>query len=178
MAVPLLVVLDLDMCCWDPEMFQLHGAPSKWNPADNSVQAGRDKIKMFPGALAALRDVHNNPLFSHTKLAVASSTTEPEYARACMSMFEVSKGVKMSEVVSYSQIFCSNKANHFANLKKDSKIEYADMLFFDDCNWGDNCADVERGCPGVVTMKTPSGMQEKEWQAGLAKFAAAKAKQS
>jgi hypothetical protein len=28
MAVPLLVVLDLDMCCWDPEMFQLSGVGS------------------------------------------------------------------------------------------------------------------------------------------------------
>jgi len=49
------------------------------------------------------------------------------------------------------------------------------MLFFDDCNWGDNCGDVERGCPGVVTCKTPSGMSVQNWNDGLAKFAKAKA---
>lgn len=59
-------------------------------------------------------------------------------------------------------------------LKKDSGIAYSEMLFFDDCNWGDNCADVERGCPGVVTFKTPSGMTVQNWNDGLAKFAKAK----
>jgi hypothetical protein len=60
-------------------------------------------------------------------------------------------------------------------LKKESGIAYDDMLFFDDCNWGDNCGDVERGCPGVVTCKTPSGMSVQNWNDGLAKFAKAKA---
>lgn len=60
-------------------------------------------------------------------------------------------------------------------LKKESGIAYDDMLFFDDCNWGDNCGDVERGCPGVVTFKTPSGMSVQNWNDGLVKFAKAKA---
>ena len=39
------------------------------------------------------------------------------------------------------------------------------------CGWGDNCATVERGCPGVTTMKTPNGMTVQEWRAGLEKYA-------
>lgn len=41
MAVPRLVVFDLDQCCWHPEMFELSGAPTKWDAADNAVICGR-----------------------------------------------------------------------------------------------------------------------------------------
>ena len=41
------------------------------------------------------------------------------------------------------------------------------MLFFDDCNWGDHCKNVEQKCPGVVTMRTPRGLQEREWANAL-----------
>ena len=30
---------------------------------------------------------------------------------------------------------------------------------------------VERACPGVVTQRTPRGMQATEWRNGLRKFA-------
>jgi magnesium-dependent phosphatase 1 len=47
------------------------------------------------------------------------------------------------------------------------------MLFFDDSAWSDHCAMVERACPGVVTQRTPRGMQPDEWRRGLTKFAQA-----
>jgi len=64
----------------------------------------------------------------------------------------------------------------FVNSKKETGILFDEMLFYDDCNWGDNCLVVERGCPGVVTQKTPNGMTEKEFRLGLEKFAKAKSK--
>ena len=66
----------------------------------------------------------------------------------------------------------SNKVTHFSILRDKTGIPYDKMLFFDDCGWSDNCAVVEGGCPGVTTYKTPTGMQESEWRAGLAKYAA------
>jgi hypothetical protein len=69
--------------------------------------------RMFPGAIRALRDVHSLKEFANTKIAVASSTTEPGYARKCMSFFEITDGVKMADVVSYQQIFNDNKSKHF-----------------------------------------------------------------
>mmetsp|Transcript_14150 Transcript_14150/g.22006 ORF Transcript_14150/g.22006 Transcript_14150/m.22006 type:complete len:80 (-) Transcript_14150:31-270(-) len=75
--------------------------------------------------------------------------------------------------VQYSEIYPSNKSRHFKALKASTGIEYRHMLFFDDCTYGDNCADVERGCPGVVTMRTPDGMTVEKWQEGLSKFAKA-----
>ena len=37
-----------------------------------------------------------------------------------------------------------------------------------------HCAMVERACKGVVTQRTPRGMQEIEWRNGLRKFAQSK----
>eukprot|EP00967_Tisochrysis_lutea_P039922 scaffold47886_cov37-Tisochrysis_lutea.AAC.2 len=53
-------------------------------------------------------------------------------------------------------------------------VPYEQMLFFDDSAWSDHCAMVERACPGVVTQRTPRGMQYDEWQRGLHKFADAR----
>lgn len=67
------------------------------------------------------------------------------------------------DVVKYREIYPDNKGTHFKSLHKASGIAYKDMLFFDDCNWGDNCRDVEWACPGVVTTKTPSGLTPQKW---------------
>jgi len=40
----------------------------------------------------------------------------------------------------------------------------------------DNCARVERGCPGVVTQKTPRGLGPTEWEEALLKYAEARAR--
>lgn len=48
-------------------------------------------------------------------------------------------------------------------------------LFFDDCLWRDHCGLVSRNCreangKGVVAVRTPSGLGEREWQRGLKQF--------
>lgn len=72
-------------------------------------------------------------------------------------------GVKVDDVVSYREIYPENKSKHFKKLHKDSGVAYRDMLFFDDCNWGDNCRDVQWACPGVVAVKTPHGLRPQDW---------------
>lgn len=76
---------------------------------------------------------------------------------------QVSPGVTAGDVVTYREIYPDNKGRHFKSLHKASGIPYEDMLFFDDCNWGDNCRDVEWACPGVVTTKTPDGLTPEKW---------------
>ena len=66
-------------------------------------------------------------------------------------------------MIKYREIYPDNKGKHFKSLRKTSGIAYKDMLFFDDCNWGDNCRDVEWACPGVVTTKTPEGLTKANW---------------
>ena len=45
------------------------------------------------------------------------------------------------------------------------------MLFFDDCTYGDNCQTVADACVGVTCVRTPNGLTEELFDAGLAAFA-------
>ncbi|CAM9337690.1 unnamed protein product [Laminaria digitata] len=173
-AVPKLVVFDCDMCLWTPEMFELRQSPTRFDAATGTVVAGRDRVSLFAGALTALRELTTQERFSDTQIAVASSTTQRQWALDCLRLFEISPGVTAGDVIKYREIYPDNKGKHFKRLHKASGIAYKDMLFFDDCNWGDNCRDVEWACPGVVTTKTPEGMTPKNWAEGLAKFAETK----
>ncbi|CAM9152489.1 unnamed protein product [Ectocarpus sp. 4 AP-2014] len=173
-AVPKLVVFDCDMCLWEPEMFELQQSPTRLDEATNSVVAGTDRVKLFKGAEQALLELSTQERFSDTRVAVASSTSRKESAMACLRLFQVSPGVTANDVLSYREIYPDNKGTHFKSLQKASGIAYKDMLFFDDCNWGDNCRDVEWACPGVVTTKTPNGLTPEKWAEGLAKYAETK----
>jgi len=65
---------------------------------------------------------------------------------------------------------------HFPILQRETGIAYENMLFFDDCIWSDHCAMVSRHCPGVVTHRTPSGLQYSDWLNGLKAFHQKKSK--
>ena len=144
--VPRLVVFDLDGCAWDPEMFELPAPPSTpirqdlgYGPQIAGLQAGSATVKLHTGCLVALRELHANPAFANTKVAVASSSLVPEYSVACMDGLEVLPGLPMAAVFDYTQIgrtgkLTSRKTTHFRELIEESGIPYSEMLFFDDCS--------------------------------------------
>lgn len=76
---------------------------------------------------------------------------------------QVSPGVVVDQLLSYREIFPDTKGKHFKRLHEASGLPYSEMLFFDDCTYGDNCRDVEWACPGVVTVKTPEGLTPEKW---------------
>ena len=59
---------------------------------------------------------------------------------------------------------------HFPLLRAATGLQYSDMLFFDDCNWADNCGMVETHCQGVVAVRTPHGLQKLQWLEGLKRY--------
>ena len=73
---------------------------------------------------------------------------------------------------------CADPGNkgrsHFPALQKESGIAYSEMIFWDDCTYGDNCRDVATNCAGVTCVRTPDGLTEALFQAGLDAFAAGK----
>lgn len=89
--------------------------------------------------------------------------TRTRYLSFLAKLKQVSPGVVIDHLLSHREIYPDNKGRHFRKLHEDSKIPYKEMLFFDDCNWGDNCRDVEWACPGVVTVKTPEGLTPEKW---------------
>jgi magnesium-dependent phosphatase 1 len=167
--VPEMVVFDLDACSWTPEMFELDSKPSvavrgrgdKGEDLVVGARAGRDTVTLFPGALHAFRELATNPIYKNTKVAAASSTTEPDYARSAMSILEIFPGVTMGSIFHYKQIGCSGllshrKTSHFTQLQKESGVAFCNMLFFDDCGYSDHVGDINRQY-GVVGHRTPHG---------------------
>ena len=81
---PTLCVLDLDMCVWAPEMYELHHMPveTRRGPlaagrGDGVVAAlsGTEAISLFPGAMRAMQEVYDGE-HGDMRLAVASSPEE------------------------------------------------------------------------------------------------------
>lgn len=196
-TLPQLVVFDLDQCLWSPEMYTLSVVPKEehakvgklgnFGEGAVGVYSGREVIRLFPGALKVLQDIYLDR-YPGVRIAVASSADTPlavSIGKAAMNILEILPGVTMRAVfakgwddgftgniqIGRTPPLSSNKAStHFPILRQATGIEYKDMLFFDDCLWGDHCGRVEKHCPGVVAVRTPDGLGEKEWQEGLQKY--------
>ena len=196
-VLPALVVFDLDMCLWSPEMYTLSQVPSSSDAILGdlgdlgegiiAVQSGRERIALFPGALRVLQEFYQGA-YGAMRIAAASSADTPhavKIGRTALGILEVVPGISVREVfargwppgfegnlqIGRSHPLSSDKAaTHFPFLKEATGVGYSDMLFFDDCNWGDNCGKVARRCKGVVTQRTPNGLQWQEWEEGLHNF--------
>eukprot|EP01041_Mallomonas_annulata_P005702 gene5702-11508_t len=195
-TLPTLVVFDLDMCLWNPEMYTLNELPTervigKLGVYDGEgvigVKSGFETIRLFPGALEVLQEFYAGK-YPNMRIAAASSADTPravEIGRTALNILEVVPGVTVRQVfgkgwdegfednlqIGRTAPLTSDKAtSHFPILQEKTKIPYSGMLFFDDCNWGDHCGNVEKYCPGVVTQRTPRGLQKREWESALLKY--------
>jgi len=152
-------------------------------------------IRLHAGSLFALQQ-HYDQAYPGMKVAFASSADTPfaeECARAALKLLQVVPGLTVWDLVvnrdwngqDINQIgrqppyLSSNKArSHFPRLQQVTNytIRYDDMLFFDDCLWGDHCGMVQTQCRetdsglGPVTVRTPNGLGRAEWQQGLELF--------
>ena len=157
-------------------MYELSGRPTKYDAARGGVAAGGDVVRLFSGAAAVLARFlpGGDPRLSSATVAVASSTTEPAYAATCLENLPVSpeRGETVADLVDHRQIYPGSKGlQHFPALRRETGVPFDQMLFFDDCTYGDNCGDVARSCPGVACVRTPHGLTEALFDAGLAAFA-------
>jgi magnesium-dependent phosphatase 1 len=131
-------------------------------------------VYLFDGARRALREIALDPKFKDVLIAVASSSLEPTYSQACLSHIEILPDLTMRDMIAYDEIgrtghLTSRKTTHFMALHNASQVPYDEMLFFDDCNWGDHCEDVSNSF-GVVSQRTPNGLQLSEFHGGLDKY--------
>lgn len=77
-------------------------------------------------------------MFANTKFAVASRTKSVDWAHDLLNQFE------LREWLDFIEIFPGDKKEHFHNLKRNSGVEFDQMLFFDDARDGKygNCEPV------------------------------------
>eukprot|EP00579_Thalassiosira_antarctica_P002216 CAMPEP_0201870280 /NCGR_PEP_ID=MMETSP0902-20130614/3441_1 /ASSEMBLY_ACC=CAM_ASM_000551 /TAXON_ID=420261 /ORGANISM="Thalassiosira antarctica, Strain CCMP982" /LENGTH=222 /DNA_ID=CAMNT_0048395869 /DNA_START=164 /DNA_END=832 /DNA_ORIENTATION=+ len=200
---PDLCVFDLDACFWDQEMYTLSKVPDESNIIKGdlnghgdgvvAVISGRKRISLHKGSLLALQS-HHELKYPDMKVCFASSADTPlaeQIGRATLKLLEVVPGTTVWDLVvgrdwkgeDVNQIgrqppLSSNKsATHFPILRELTRVRYDRMLFFDDCQWGDHCGDVERACKesatgrSPVTIRTPYGLGVDEWADGLDKYA-------
>ena len=59
-------------------------------------------VELHPGARLALRELATNPKYGGVRIAVASTSLEPAYSRACIDGIEIVDGVTMRDMISYS----------------------------------------------------------------------------
>lgn len=190
-VLPSLIVFDLDDCLWTPEMHELPGLPEIPVHGDlaphlpDNDQKGvvglmvsraryRDTVTLYDGARRVLYELATNPIYKGVQLATASSSLEPSYSYACLDGIEITPGVTLGDMMAYNQIgrtgkLSPDKVTHFRELHAESGIPYNEMLFFDDCNWGDHCQRVTKAF-GVVSQRTPHGLQWEEFQSALKKY--------
>jgi magnesium-dependent phosphatase 1 len=166
-------------------MYTLHAKPSIPQEGDLTptntrgvigmkVPNNGPTVQLFSGARKVLYELVTNPMYAGIVLAAASSSEEPSYSYACLEGIEILPGLTLRQIISHDQIgrtgqLSPNKKTHFRLLQESSGIEFKEMLFFDDCNWGDHCATVTREF-GVVSYRTPSGLQYSEFKEALEKY--------
>lgn len=187
--MPTMIVFDLDDCLWSPEMYTLRDVPSIPVEGDLTPEGVPDlnvrgcvgmkvprgpTVGLFSGARRALYELATDPKYKGIIIASASSSEEPTFSYSCLKGIEILPGLSLDKMFQYNQIgrtgqLTPDKRTHFRLLHKESKIPYNEMLFFDDCNWGDHCATVTREF-GVVSMRTPRGLEYGEFQLALDKY--------
>jgi magnesium-dependent phosphatase 1 len=123
-------------------------------------------MRIFEGALTALRELTQEARFEGVKVGYASRTYHGEWAAECLRLLEVPGCGTLEEVVHYKEIYPGDKQAHFSSFREEAGIACEEMLFFD--NERHNCVSVSR--LGVTCVHTPDGMTTAAWRQGLREF--------
>lgn len=159
-----LVVFDLDDTLWTPELYMMNGPFRKDKLTKKVFDQYNTEIRIHSGAKKVLRELYlKHP---HIKIGVASRTDYPDWAEECLDLLEIDNGVKLNQIVHYKEIYPGDKKTHFRALQKKSKLEFKEMVFFDN----ENRNIVSVGQLGVVSIYTPRGMRYENWEEALTKY--------
>ena len=165
--IPKVIVFDLDFTIWYPEMYLLDGDPRLQNNV--LVDGSNTEIAMFPHVPKIIEHLKSNPDFSNTLIAVASRTTYPKRAMFCMQHLKIRVNDIVTSLHSLIDVFCiydNNKTVHMREIQSKTKVEFEDMLFFD--NEYGNIRDVKR--LQVLGIHTPDGLTLEDFERGLLEF--------
>ena len=150
-----LVVFDLDFTLWD--------AGGSWCDCLSPpfrLESGRvvDRrglhVRLYPDVMEimAAMDAAGIPM------GLASRTGEPEWARELLGLLGVAGRF------GFEEIYPGGKPAHFAELRRQSGVDYHSMLFFDDESR--NIRDID--ALGVTCVEVRSGLSWEQLHRGLA----------
>jgi len=146
------------------------GAPFKQNSDGNLTDRGGSVVRIMADLRKILEEVKNDPKWSETKVAVASSCDEPSWARECIKFFGVNDKLKLKDIFdpNLTEIYKGSKSGHLKEISQKSKIDLNEMMFFDN-EWG-NCQTVAK--IGVTVVYTPKGVTRALFDEAIEKFPA------
>ncbi len=116
-------VFDLDFTIWNcGETWLDHTQPPFHKEKGVIVDAQGKEMRLYPEVKLILNQIRD----AGYKMAVASRTNEPDWAKQLIRLHE------LDHFFDYLEIYPGSKAEHFRNLHIHSGIDYEDMVFFDD----------------------------------------------
>ena len=156
--MPKVAIFDLDdtLWPWDVDGYQ-YRFPYK-SSGGKVVDSRGSVMDPFPHANKVLLQLHSKGV----KLGAASRTTFPEGANSLINLYGWNK------LMDFRQIYPGSKVSHFKQIKKQSKVEYEDMMFFD--NEHRNIRDVSQLGVTCILVDSYKGVTLQDLEKGLKKF--------
>ncbi len=140
-----LVVFDLDFTLWNAGGLWCDCTCPPYERKNGYVyDAEQRKIMLYPDVINILSYLKNKNI----KIAIASRTEEPEWAKEILDLFDI------RHLFDYEEIFPDRKTTHLKNISQKSGIRYEEMIFFDDEER--NIEDVEK--LGVKSILLKNGI--------------------
>ncbi|KAF2753998.1 magnesium-dependent phosphatase-1 [Pseudovirgaria hyperparasitica] len=176
LPLPKILIFDLDYTLW-PFWVDTHVTPPlKGQEGGLSV---KDRYGEGFGFYSEVGGILDAARAKNIKIAAASRTSSPELAREMLRLLRIPRAAAAAAAAAdgsssssssehagkffdYKEIYPGDKKTHMAQIKKNSGLEYADMLFFDDESRNKNVEQL-----GVVMRLVRDGVTRAEIDEGV-----------
>lgn len=149
-----LFVFDLDFTTWECGDTWCDQSLPPYSKRGNKIYDDNDtEMKLYPDILHILEELFH----SGSTLAIASRTTEPEWARELLVLHGI------APYFHHMEIYPGSKVAHFQSLHMKTGMPFEKMIFFDD--EPRNIHEVS--ALGVNCVLVPGGLSYEIYKAGL-----------
>ncbi|MFT5467604.1 MAG: magnesium-dependent phosphatase 1 [Verrucomicrobiales bacterium] len=153
--LPKLIVFDLDFTLWSTGGVWIDCTTWPFTERDGRIfDADEREFKLYPDVEEILQQL----LSSQTPLALASRTSQPDWARWVLETWD------LRGIFQFEEIYPGSKTAHFESLRRQTGHAFEDMLFFDD--EARNIDEV--GQLGVTAELVKNGVDRASFERGLA----------
>lgn len=158
MALPSLIVFDLDFTLWDCGGLWIDctSPPFRKNAERTVVDSEGRPFRLYPDVPALLDEIDALGI----PMALASRTTQPDWAREVLGLMGIRSRFHFEE------IYPTGKRKHLEAIARNSGVSVREMLFFDDEER--NIVDV--AALGTTAIHVRSGMTFEVYERGVAAF--------
>jgi magnesium-dependent phosphatase 1 len=118
-----LFVFDLDFTLWDAGGTWCDCTIPPYRIKDGQLlDAEGAHIRLYPDVINIMKRLKEEK----RHIAIASRTTSPRIAKQLLKIFDIDK------YVDYIEMYPTNKTEHFVKIAAQSKVDFKNMVFFDD----------------------------------------------